>query len=64
MGSMKHDTKAKEYLTKAKQYEQHAKTMRNQEDHDWQLCLARAYRMLAEAGATRSMFKPTDKGAA
>jgi hypothetical protein len=64
MGSMSMTPKAREYLAKAKQYEQHAKAMRNQEDREWQLCLARAYRLLAEAEATRSTFKPTDKGAA
>jgi hypothetical protein len=54
--------KAREYQAKAEQYEQRAKRMRNQEDREWQLCLARAYRMLAEAEATRN--KPPDKGAA
>jgi hypothetical protein len=53
--------KAREYLTKAKQYEQGAKGIRNQEDREWHLCLARAYRMLAEAEETRS-FRPPDKG--
>jgi hypothetical protein len=46
--------KAPEYLAKAEQYEGHAKEIRNQGDRDWQLCLARAYRMLAEAEAKRS----------
>ena len=55
--------KAREYLAKAEQYEQRAKGIRNQEDREWQLCLARAYRMLAEAEKTRSP-RPTDKGAA
>jgi hypothetical protein len=55
---------AREYLAKAEQYEQRAKKIRNQEDREWQLCLARAYRMLAEAEETRSMLRPTDKGAA
>ena len=40
--------KAREYLTKAEQYVRRAKEIRNQEDREWQLCLARAYRMLAE----------------
>jgi hypothetical protein len=56
--------KAREYQAKAEQCEQRAKTTRNQEDREWQLCLARAYRMLAKAEATRSMRRPTDKGAA
>ena len=56
--------KAREYQAKAEQCEQRAKTMRNQEDREWHLCLARAYRMLAEAEATRSILRPTDKGAA
>jgi hypothetical protein len=41
--------KAREYLAKAQQCEQRAKKMRNQEEREWHLCLARAYRMLAEA---------------
>jgi hypothetical protein len=41
--------KAREYRAKSEQCEQRAKKMRNQGDRDWQLCLARAYRMLAEA---------------
>jgi hypothetical protein len=41
-------TRAWEYLAKALQYEQRAKKMRNQEEREWHLCLARAYRMLAE----------------
>jgi hypothetical protein len=46
--------KAREYRAKSEQCEQRAKKMRNQGDRDWQLCLARAYRMLAEAEAKRS----------
>ena len=56
--------KAREYQAKAEQYEQRAKKMRNRQDREWLLCLARAYRMLAEAEATRSILRPTDKGAA
>jgi hypothetical protein len=41
-------TKAWEYLAKAQQYQQRAKKMRNQEEREWHLCTARAYRMLAE----------------
>jgi hypothetical protein len=56
--------KAREYLAKAQQCEQHAKKIRNQEDREWQLCLARAYRMLAEAEVEQSKLTPPDKGAA
>ena len=55
--------KAREYLAKAQQYEQRAKKIRNQ-DREWHLCLARAYRMLAEAEVERSKLEPSDKGAA
>ena len=56
--------KAREYQAKAEQYEKRAKGIRNQEDREWLLCLARAYRMLAQAEETRSMLGPTDKVAA
>ena len=56
--------KAREYQAKAEQYEQRAKRMRNQEDREWQRCLARAYLLLAEAEVERSRRKPSDKGAA
>jgi hypothetical protein len=55
--------KAREYLAKARQYEQRAKKIRNQ-DREWHLCLARAYRMLAEAEVERIKLEPPDKGAA
>jgi hypothetical protein len=42
-------SKAQEYQAKSKQCEQRANKKRNQGDRDWLLCLARAYRMLAEA---------------
>jgi hypothetical protein len=42
-------TKAREYLAKAKQCEERARKMRDLRDREWQLILARAYRMLAEA---------------
>jgi len=51
--------KALEYQAKAEQFERRAKGMRNQADRE-HLCLARAYRMLAEAEQTRS-FRPPDK---
>jgi hypothetical protein len=41
-------TKA-QYLAKAKQCEKRASKERRLEDRNWQLILARAYRMLAEA---------------
>ena len=56
--------KTREYLAKAQRCEQRAKQMRNQEAREWQLCLARAYRMLAEEKVERSKLKPPDKGAA
>ena len=40
---------AREYLAKAKQYEQRAKKVRDLKDREWHLTLARAYRVLAEA---------------
>jgi hypothetical protein len=40
-----------EYRAGAIRCEQCAKKMRNQADREWQTCLARAYRMLAEAEA-------------
>jgi hypothetical protein len=46
-----------EYLAKAEQYEKGAKKLRNQEDREWLLCVARAYRMLAEAAETESMLQ-------
>jgi hypothetical protein len=41
-------TRGREYLAKAKQYEERAKKVRCP-DREWHLTLARAYRMLAEA---------------
>jgi hypothetical protein len=42
-------SKARGYLAKAKRCEERAKKVRCQESRDWQLILARAYRVLAEA---------------
>jgi len=42
-------SKINDYRAGAVRCEQRAKKMRNQADRDWQLCLARAYRILAEA---------------
>jgi hypothetical protein len=44
-------SKIDQYRAGAVRCEQRAKKMRNQADRDWQLCLARAYRLLAEAEA-------------
>jgi hypothetical protein len=41
-------SKAREYRAKAAQYEEHAKKRRAPQDREWQLVLARAYRVLAE----------------
>jgi hypothetical protein len=42
-------SKAREFQTKAKQCEERAKKVRDLENKDWQIILARAYRMLAAA---------------
>jgi hypothetical protein len=42
-------TKGREYLAKAKQHEQRAKAARDPENREWQMTLAGAYRMIAEA---------------
>jgi hypothetical protein len=42
-------SKARGYLTKAEQCEQRASKVRCPETREWQMILARAYRMLAEA---------------
>jgi hypothetical protein len=42
-------TKGREYLAKAKQCEERARKARDSENREWQMTLARAYRMLAEA---------------
>ena len=42
-------SKAREYVAKAKQYEERATKMRRPENREWQLIRARVYRMLAEA---------------
>jgi hypothetical protein len=56
--------KAREYLARAQQCEQRAKKIRNQEDREWQLCLARCYRLLAAAEIERRNLGPPDKGVA
>ena len=42
-------TKESEYLAKAKRCEGRAANMHRPEDRQWQLILARAYRMVAES---------------
>jgi hypothetical protein len=42
-------SKARGYLAKAKRCEERARKVRCPENREWQLILARAYRMLAEA---------------
>jgi hypothetical protein len=44
-------TKKPEYLAKAKRCEERARTTRNPENREWQMMLARTYRMLAEAAS-------------
>ena len=46
--------KIDEYRASAVKCEQRAKKTRNQGDREWQMILARAYLMLAEAEAERS----------
>jgi hypothetical protein len=47
-------SKARGYLAKAKQCEERARKLRDLENRNWQLTLARAYRMLAEAEGERT----------
>ena len=39
----------REYLAKAKRFEERGRTARDPENREWQMIFARAYRMLAEA---------------
>jgi hypothetical protein len=41
-------SKAREYLARAAQCEEHAKKTRHPKDREWDLIVARAYRNLAE----------------
>jgi hypothetical protein len=50
-------SKINPYRAGAARCEQRAKEMRNQGDREWQLCLARAYRVLAQAEAERSVSR-------
>jgi hypothetical protein len=47
-------SKIDEYRAGAVKCEQRAKKSRNQADREWQICLARAYLMLAEVEAERA----------
>jgi hypothetical protein len=51
-------TKARVYLAKAKQCEERARKTRDAEDRNWQLVLARAYRMLAETESEETKRPP------
>jgi hypothetical protein len=42
-------TKAREYLAKAKQCEERVRKIRDLDRREWQVTIARVYRMLAEA---------------
>ena len=47
-------SKIDEYRAGAVRCEQRAKKTRNQADREWQICLARAYLILAEAETERA----------
>jgi acetolactate synthase I/II/III large subunit len=51
-------SKARGYLTKAKQCEERAKKARDVGNREWQMTLARAYRMLAEAESEVAKQRP------
>jgi hypothetical protein len=46
-----------EYLAKAKQCEDRARTARDPQNREWQMLLARTYRMLAQA-ASEDLRRP------
>jgi hypothetical protein len=48
---------ARGYIVKAKQCEERARRVRDLKDKDWQMVLARAYRMLAEAATEAAAQK-------
>jgi len=50
-------TKGREYLAKAKRCEERARTTRGAENREWQMILARTYRMLAQA-ASEDLARP------
>jgi hypothetical protein len=47
-------TKARTFLARAKQCEKQSTKVRDRERREWQMTLARAYRMLAEAESEAS----------
>jgi hypothetical protein len=51
-------SKARGYLAKAKQCEERARKVRDIENRKWQITLARAYRMLAEAESGVAKQRP------
>ena len=57
-------SKINDYRAGAVRCEQRAKKIRNQADREWQMTLACAYRMLAEAEAERSALPERAKAAA
>ena len=57
-------SKADEYRAGAVRCEQRAKKTRTQDAREWEMTLARAYRMLAEAEAERSALPERAKAAA
>ena len=50
-------SKARDYQAKAKLCEDRARKVRDAKDREWQLILARAYRMLVEA-ETETVVRP------
>ena len=52
-------SKINEYRASAARCEQRAKKTRNQADREWQMTLARAFLMLAEAEAERDRLNVT-----
>ena len=52
-------SKARGYLAKAKQCEQRARKARCPDNREWQLILAGAYRMLAEAESEPASRRPS-----
>jgi hypothetical protein len=53
-------SKINEYRASAVRCEQRAKKTRNQADREWQMILARAYLMLAEAEAERGALRGSE----
>jgi hypothetical protein len=53
MASIRKRSKIDEYRAAAARWKDRAKKTRNRADREWQICLARAYLILAEAEAER-----------